>query len=56
MYDVRGRLVNRVAERGTGDGIIRQATWLLDDVPAGVYFAVLQAAGEQVSRKVVVLE
>ncbi|MCA9751158.1 MAG: T9SS type A sorting domain-containing protein [Gemmatimonadetes bacterium] len=56
VYDVSGRLVTPLVARDRGDGIIRQATWMLDDVPAGVYFAVLEAGDERVSRKVVVVE
>jgi hypothetical protein len=54
IYDVRGRLVNDVAALPVGDGIIRRAVWLTDDVPNGVYFAVLSAGEERVSRKVIV--
>jgi photosystem II stability/assembly factor-like uncharacterized protein len=56
VYDVGGRLVTRVDERSNGDGIIRTSAWVLDAVPAGVYFAVLDAGGERLSRKVVVLD
>jgi photosystem II stability/assembly factor-like uncharacterized protein len=56
VYDVRGRVVSRLAEQGRGDGIIRQATWFLDDVAPGVYFAVLETGVDRVSRKVVVVE
>jgi hypothetical protein len=54
IYDVRGRLVSRVAELPRGDGIIRVTSWLTDDVANGVYFAVLRAGEERVSRKLVV--
>jgi len=54
IYDVRGRLVSNLAELSTGDGIIRRSVWLPDDVPSGVYFAVLQAGSDRISRKVVV--
>ena len=54
IYDVAGRLVNRLAEHPRGDGIIRHAVWMADDVPNGVYFAVLRSGGVQMSRKVTV--
>jgi len=56
VYDVAGRLVDRVDERTAGDGIIRHTSWVLDSVPAGVYFAVLESGGERLSRKIVVLD
>jgi photosystem II stability/assembly factor-like uncharacterized protein len=56
VYDVSGRLVSRVDERANGDGIIRRTSWVLDTVPAGVYFAVLESSGERLSRKIVVLD
>ncbi len=54
IFDVAGRRVNVVAELARGDGVIRQAAWVPDGAPAGVYFAVLSAGSERVSRKVVV--
>ena len=54
VYDVRGRLVNRVAAEPRGDGVIRATRWLTDDVTSGVYFAVLTAGEDQIVRKVVV--
>ncbi len=54
VYDVRGRLVSNLAELSSGDGVIRRAVWLPEDVPAGVYFAVLKAGADRISRKVVV--
>ncbi|MCA9752045.1 MAG: T9SS type A sorting domain-containing protein [Gemmatimonadetes bacterium] len=54
IYDVQGRLVSDLASFPTGDGIIRTTPWFPDDVPAGVYFAVLRAGEERVSRKIVV--
>lgn len=53
VYDVGGRLVTRLGAV-PHDGIIRTATWLPDDHPAGAYFAVLRAGTEQVSRKIIV--
>jgi hypothetical protein len=54
VYDVAGRQVSELARAPVGDGIIRMVPWLTDDVPSGVYFAVLEAGGERLSRKVVV--
>jgi hypothetical protein len=54
VYDVRGRLVNDLVELPTGDGIVRTTPWFPDDAPSGVYFAVLRAGGERISRKIVV--
>ena len=54
IFDVSGRLVNEVARAPVGDGIIRLAPWYADDVPSGVYFAVLQAGSDRISRKIVV--
>jgi hypothetical protein len=56
VYDVRGRLVQQVVREPRGDGIVRWAKWYSDDVPAGVYFAVLRADGEQISHKLIVTE
>jgi hypothetical protein len=54
IYDVAGRLVSRVAELPRGDGVIRNAPWLTDDVSSGVYFAVLRAGSMQKSQKLIV--
>lgn len=54
LYDVRGRLVENVAELGGGDGIIRSVEWSPERLAAGVYFAVLRAGDEMASRKLVV--
>ena len=54
IYDVQGRLVTPVTEMARGDGFVKTAPWFTDDVPSGVYFAVLKSAEESVSRKVVV--
>jgi hypothetical protein len=54
VYDVSGRLVSRVAENVAGDGVVRNAVWIPDGAAAGVYFAVLRAGEERLSRKVVV--
>jgi hypothetical protein len=56
VYDVRGRLVRHLAREPRGDGIIRWVKWFSDDVPAGVYFAVLRAGGDQISHKLIVTE
>jgi hypothetical protein len=54
VYDVNGRQVSELVRAPMGDGIIRMVPWLTDDVPSGVYFAVLKAGSEQLSRKIVV--
>jgi photosystem II stability/assembly factor-like uncharacterized protein len=54
VYDVRGRLVSRLAEIPAGDAIVRTTPWMTADVPNGVYFAVLRAGEESLSRKIVV--
>lgn len=53
IYDVAGRLVSDLAEI-SGNGVVNRAVWHTDDVPAGVYFAVLQAGADRISQKVVV--
>jgi hypothetical protein len=53
VYDVRGRRVAEIARRSRGDGGFRQITWVAKDAPSGVYFAVLSAGGQLVSRKLV---
>lgn len=54
VFDVAGRLVTPVATLPRGDGLIRNAVWSPAGKPSGVYFAMLQAGGERVSRKIVV--
>ena len=54
VYDVRGRRVSEAVRAPVGDGIIRLHTWYSTDVPSGVYFAVLRAGGEQITRKFLV--
>jgi hypothetical protein len=54
VYDVRGRRVSEVARVPTGDGIVRTATWYSADVPSGVYFAVLKAGPDRLTRKFLV--
>ena len=56
IYDVTGRHVINLAELAQGDGVIRTTPWLPDGAPSGVYFAVLRAGEESLSRKLVVLE
>jgi hypothetical protein len=55
IYDVQGRLVSDLVDAGPADGIIRTTPWFTDDVPSGVYFAVLQVGEERKSRKITVL-
>jgi hypothetical protein len=54
IYDVTGRLVSNLAEFPTGDGVIRTTPWFTDDVPSGVYFAVLRAGTLRQTQKIVV--
>ncbi len=54
VFDVTGRQVSELVRAPVGDGIIRMVPWLTDDVPSGVYFAVLKAGSEQLSQKIVV--
>ncbi|MDP6461950.1 MAG: T9SS type A sorting domain-containing protein [Gemmatimonadota bacterium] len=53
IVDVAGRRQARIAEHASGDGIVRTASWLTDDAPSGVYFAVLKAGAKQTTRKIV---
>ena len=55
VYDVQGRLVDRVVELPRGDGVVRVAPWLAADVASGTYFVVLRAGAERQSRKMTVL-
>jgi hypothetical protein len=54
IYDVRGRRVHSLAQHSDGDGIIRTTPWFPDDVPSGVYFAVLQAGSARKTQKLIV--
>src|SRR5262249_4349838 len=54
IFDVQGRLVTSLADFTNGDGVIRTTPWFTQDHPSGVYFAVLKAGKESVSRKIVV--
>jgi hypothetical protein len=54
VFDVGGRRVATLAGESRGDGLVRNVTWFTDDVPGGVYFAVLRVGDLRVSRKVVV--
>ncbi|NNE43682.1 MAG: T9SS type A sorting domain-containing protein, partial [Gemmatimonadetes bacterium] len=56
IYDVNGRLVSDLEDFSQGDGIIRTTPWFTDDVPTGVYFAVLKAGGVQKSQKITVIK
>lgn len=55
IYDVQGRLVSVLAEHAA-DGIIRQLRWQTEDVPAGVYLALLRSGGEEKSQKLYVVK
>jgi hypothetical protein len=54
VYDVQGRLVDELVTLPTGDGVIRFTAWDSRGLASGVYFAVLEAGGAKVSRKLVV--
>jgi hypothetical protein len=54
IYDVRGRLVSPLVEMPAGDAIVRTTPWMTDDVPSGVYFAVLRSDEGSLSRKIVI--
>jgi len=54
VYDVAGRHVVNLVDLPTGDGVIRTTPWLPDSAPSGVYFAVLRAGAESMTRKMVV--
>jgi hypothetical protein len=54
VYDVTGRHVINLVDRDRGDGLIRTTPWFPDSAPNGVYFAVLRADGEKITRKMVV--
>ena len=56
IYDVHGRMVSNLEEFSRGDGVIRTTPWFTDDVPSGVYFAVLQAGDVQKSQKITVIK
>jgi hypothetical protein len=54
VHDVRGRLVEELFQGPIGDGEARSAVWRTGRIPAGVYFALLEAGEDRVSRKVVI--
>ena len=55
VFDITGRLVDRVTTLPRGDGVMRTAPWFADDrIAAGVYFAVLKAGGQEIAQKIVV--
>lgn len=54
IHDVRGALVTELVRESTGDPTMRSVLWSTERVPAGVYFAVLEAGTHRVSRKVIV--
>ena len=56
LYDVRGRLVDRVADVARGDGFIRTVSWSSQGVASGVYFARLRAGKETKVRRVIVVD
>jgi len=56
LYDVAGRLVRRVDSQSTGDGIVRRVPVRVRELAGGIYFAVVEAGGERLSRKIVVVD
>ena len=53
IYDVRGRLVERLASVRS-DGVVRTLAWLPgEEVASGAYFAVLRSGEERVTRKLI---
>ncbi len=54
IYDVRGRLVDHLADASHGDGYIRTVTWSADRVASGVYFMRLSAGGQSLARRIVI--
>jgi hypothetical protein len=54
VYDVGGRRIVQLVELPVGDGVVRTTPWFPDDVPNGVYFAVLRAGERKITRKLVV--
>ncbi|MBZ0269917.1 T9SS type A sorting domain-containing protein [bacterium] len=53
IYDVQGRRVESLQTLSRGDGIIRTTQWNAEQRPAGVYFAVVSAGDQRISRKVI---
>lgn len=54
VFDIRGRRVAHLADRASGDGIIRSMYWSAEGIPSGVYFLRLRAGEEETSRRVVI--
>jgi len=54
VFDVEGRKVSSVLDDAPADGIIRMVPWSAKDLADGVYFAILRAGTESISRKVLV--
>ncbi len=54
IYDVQGRVVDRVVVNARADGVIRMTRWDASAVAPGVYFAVLEAGGHRITRRVVI--
>ena len=54
IYDVRGRLVDHLADASHGDGYIRNITWSADQLSSGVYFLRLSAGNQAKVRRVVI--
>lgn len=55
IFDVQGRRVDVVTRLASGNGVIETVSWVPGaSVQNGVYFAVLEADGDRVARKVAV--
>jgi photosystem II stability/assembly factor-like uncharacterized protein len=55
IYDVHGRLIDRVVQLPRGDGVVRAAPWIAADVRSGVYFVVLTAGADKKTVKMTVV-
>jgi len=53
IYDAAGRHVDSVAEF-RADGVVRSIAWVPGNRAAGIYYAVLRAGADRVTRKIVV--
>jgi hypothetical protein len=54
VHDLSGRKIVEIANLVRGDGIVRVVRWETESIASGVYFAVLRAGGDHVTRRIVV--
>ncbi len=54
VLDVQGRQVSSVVHDVPADGIVRMVSWSTGSLPDGVYFGILRAGDQQISRKLIV--